>query len=161
MIRKGILAAALMFAGAILGSIAAPAAEVEPQIYYFGASGCDFCESGLAFLKRYSAEDGRVRHKDFDIVGSADDALVYVRVVNAIGLLEPRVPMAIIGRHVIVGYEDDETTGQEIKLAVEQCRLRSCPDLVHGLMTYGPEVAATKPGDWVVDSRYAKAATQK
>ena len=115
---------------------AAAAKDIEPKIYYFGASGCDFCDHGLAFLKRYKIEDDRILFQDFDIIGSPDDATIYVHVVNAIGLLNPRVPMTIVGRHVIVGYESDDTTGLEIRLAVDQCRVGFCPDLVKGLMTF-------------------------
>ena len=158
MFRKSLFLAVLVFAG---GMIAAAANVVEPQVYYFGASGCDFCDNGLAFLKRFKVEDDRVRFHNFDIVGKPDDATLYVRVVNAIGLSNPRVPMIIIGRHVIIGYESDETTGHEIRLAVEQCRLGSCPDLVHGLMTYGPEVAMETPGQWLIDRRFAKAAVDR
>lgn len=142
-------------------AFAASAQAIEPQIYYFGASGCDFCANGLAFLKHFKAEDDRVHFHDFDIVGSPDDATVFVRLVNAIGLSDTRVPMTIIGRHVIIGYEDDDTTGLEIKLAVEQCRLKTCPDLVHGMMTYGPEVALRTPEQWIIDRRYAKAAAAR
>lgn len=158
MFLKSAFLAGLIFTASVF---AATAKDIEPQIYYFGASGCEFCDNGLAFLKRYKTEDDRIRFQDFDIVGSPDDATVYVRVVNAIGLLDPHVPMTIIGRHVIIGYEGDDTTGLEIKLAVEQCRLGSCPDLVKGLMTYGPEIATHTPGNWVVDRRFAKAAAAR
>lgn len=155
---KSTILAALLFAASLCPAMAA---DIEPKIYFFGASGCDFCANGLAFLKRFKAEDNRVLVQDFDIVGSPDDATVYVRLVNAIGLSDPRVPMTIIGRHVIIGYEDDDTTGLEIKLAVEQCRLKACPDLVRGIMTYGPEVALETPGEWTVDRRFAKAASAR
>ncbi len=155
--HKSMLLAVLVLA--IAG--AATGKDLEPKIYYFGATGCDFCSNGLAFLKRYTAEDDRVRFQDFDIIGSPDDAALFVRVVNAIGLADPRVPMTIVGRHVIVGYEDDGTTGREIRVAVEQCRLNGCPDLVNGLITFGPEIAAGNPKSWVVDQRFAKAAVPR
>ena len=154
MFFKSAFLAALVFSASVF---AAAAKDIEPKIYYFGASGCDFSENGLAYLKRYKIEDDRLSIQDFDIVGNPDDATVYVRVVNAIGLLDPRVPMTIIGRHVIIGYESDDTTGLEIKLAVEQCRVGSCPDLVKGLMTFGPEIASDAPRNWVVDRRFANA----
>lgn len=154
MFFKSAFLAALVFSAS---AFAAVAKDIEPKIYYFGASGCDFSENGLAYLKRYKIEDDRLSIQDFDIVGNPDDATVYVRVVNAIGLLDPRVPMTIIGRHVIIGYESDDTTGLEIKLAVEQCRVGSCPDLVKGLMTFGPEIASDAPRNWVVDRRFANA----
>lgn len=150
--KTALLASLLLSAS----GLAVRAETVEPKIYYFGASGCDFCGQGLAFLERLQTADTRVRTKTFDIVGNSDDATIYVRVVNAIGLQDPRVPMTVVGRHVFIGFETDETTGLEIKLAVEQCRLASCPDLIQGLMTFGPEVASETPRPWVIDQRFAK-----
>jgi glutaredoxin len=156
--KSSVLAVLVLAAATFFAVAAATARNGDAKIYYFGASGCDYCSNGLTFLKRYKAEDERVSFQDFDIIANPDDATLFVRVVNAIGLADPRVPMTIVGRHVIIGYEDDDTTGREIKMAVEQCRLTSCPDLVNGLMTFGPEIAAGTPKNWVVDRRFAKAA---
>ena len=87
---------------------------------------------------------------------------VYVRVITAIGFLDPRVPMTVVGRHVIIGYEGDDTTGLEISMAIEQCRLKACPDLVHGLLTYGPEIAtADENKGWIVERRFASATKKR
>jgi len=136
-----------------------PARAAEPEIYYFGANGCDFCANGLTFLKRLQNDDARIRLHDYDISGNPDDAIIYVRVVTAIGLSNPQVPLTIIGHHVIIGYEDDESTGNEIRLTVEQCRVKSCPDILHGLVTIGSDVAAMEPSaSWTVHRRFAKSA---
>ena len=157
LLKTTFLAGIILMASVVTAAVK----DIEPKIYYFGANGCEFCENGLAFIKRYKIEDDRILFQDFDIVGSPDDATIFVRVVSAIGLLDPRVPMTIVGRHVIVGYESDDTTGLEIKLAVEQCRVGSCPDLVKGLMTFGPEIATNAPRNWVVDRRFANAAVAR
>jgi hypothetical protein len=134
----------------------------EPEIYYFGATDCDFCANGLAYLKRLRQEDGRMRMHEYDIVASADDATTFVRVVSAIGLLDPQVPMTVIGHHVILGYQDDETTGNEIRLTLEQCRLASCPDFLHALVTYGTEVVSTTPkAKWVIARQFASASLKR
>jgi hypothetical protein len=143
----------------LLASVfSAAAQDVEPQIYYFGAAGCDFCDHGLAYIKKMKADDERVSFRAFDIVTSPDDATVFVRLVSAIGLTASSVPMTIIGHHVIIGYQDDETTGKEISRALEQCRATLCTDLVHGLLTYGGEMASGASTTWTVDRRFANAA---
>lgn len=148
---------------ALVSTLPAQSAQAaEPDIYYFGATDCEFCENGLAYLKRLQKDDKRIRLHDYDIIANPDDATIFVRVVSAIGLLDPRVPMTVIGHHVIVGYEDDETTGNEIRLTVEQCRVKACPDILHGLVTFGPEVAGAEPADkWIVERRFANASRHR
>lgn len=136
-------------------SLSLAAKGFEPRVYYFGASGCDYCANGLAFLKRYKAGDDRVLFREFDIIASPDDAEAFVRVVSAIGLSDPRVPMTIIGHHVFVGYEGDDSTGEEIKLAVEQCRASGCTDVVKAVLSFGPEVADAA-AKWIVNRRAAQ-----
>lgn len=148
-----VMAPALMLAPSI-------ARSAEPAVYYFGSTGCDYCATGHAFLTRWKAADSRVTIREFDIVSSSDDATSFVTVVAAIGLADPRVPMTIVGHHVFIGYEGDDSTGEEIKLAVEQCRAKDCPDIVKGLLTLGAQVV-TAPQGWVVNQRFAKAAIAK
>ncbi len=149
--KIGILSLAI-FLGSLLPSAAN---DLEPQIYFFGASGCDFCANGLAFIKRYKASDERLQYREFDIIARSDDAEAFVRVVKAIGLSDPRVPMTVVGHHVFVGYEGDDSTGEEIRLAVENCRVRGCIDFVKAVLPAGPEVASA-PQEWIVNRRFAK-----
>jgi glutaredoxin len=152
----------LLFSLAIMLGLALPvtAKDIEPQIYYFGASGCDYCANGLAFIKAFKDRDGRVQYRAFDIITSSDDAEAFVRVVNAIGLSDPQVPMTIIGHHVFVGYEGDDSTGEEIQIAVEQCRASGCRDVVKDVLSFGPEVAGASQG-WIVNRKFARFATTR
>lgn len=159
MLRQLLLAAVLTLA---VPGASRSAEGGEPEIYYFGATDCRFCENGLTFLEKLQSNDRRVHLHVYDIIANEDDAATYVRVVAAIGLLDPRVPMTIVGRHVIIGYEGDDTTGLEISMAIEQCRLKACPDLVHGLLTYGPEIATTgDKNSWIVERRFASATKKR
>lgn len=159
MLRILLLTAILALAGS--GS-ARSAQAAEPELYYFGATGCDFCDNELAFLKRLQKNDPRIRMHEYDIVASPDDAAIFVRVVNAIGLLDPQVPLTVIGHHVMIGYQDDDTTGNEIALTLEHCRIKTCPDFMHGLVTFGSEVADAGPQEkWVIERRFAKAAQHR
>lgn len=108
-----------------------PAARVvEPRVHYFGASGCDFCENGKDFLQRWAREDPGLLVSTYDIVANSDHALLFVRLTHAMGIDDTVVPMTIIGHHVLLGFQDDETTGQMIREIVGQCRQVACPDVV-------------------------------
>jgi len=135
------------------------ARAAEPEIYYFGASGCGFCADGLVFVKHLQHDDKRVRLTSFDIVANPGDAEIYIRVVAAIGFSDPQVPLTVIGNHAIIGYQDDETTGNEIRLTLEQCRLQVCPDMVRGYLQFNTEMAVTEMhSKWIVERRFAAAA---
>jgi len=114
MIAKTLACAFVLTAGALLATTPVRSQSAEPVVYYFGAAGCDYCANGLAFLTRWKAADPRMTLRAFDIVASPDDATAFVVVTNAIGLADPRIPMTVVGHHVFVGYEGEETTGEEI-----------------------------------------------
>lgn len=157
MLGKGLVISLAVFMWSLMPLAAK---DLEPKIYFFGATGCDFCTNAQSFIKRYKASDPRVQYRDFDIIASSDDAETFVRIVNAIGLSDPRVPMTIIGHHVFVGYEGDDSTGEEIKLAVEQCRKNGCADVVNGILSFGLDVASA-PAGWIVNRQSAKFAMQR
>lgn len=159
-IGKFALALLALIASALLSAAPSGAASPQPTIYYFSAEGCDYCANGLAFLKRWKTADEGIKIREFDIVANSDDATAFVRIVQAIGLADPRVPMTIVGHHVFIGYEGDDSTGEEIKLAVEQCRAKECADVVRGLLAVGAE-SVKAPGGWILHQRFAKAAISK
>lgn len=160
MIARTLGYAFILTAGALLATTSARTQSAEPVVYYFGAAGCDYCANGLAFLNRLKTSDQRLAIRAFDIVASPDDATAFVVVTGAIGLADPRIPMTIVGHHVFVGYEGEETTGEEIKLAVEQCRAKPCIDIVKGATKQGAQTVAA-PGSWIVHRRFAKAIAPK
>lgn len=158
MIRN--LAAAFAF---VVLLTAAPVASraAEPVIYYFGATGCDFCEVGKTFLERWKTDDKRVRLNVYDIVDRGEDALLFVRVTNAIGLIDTVVPMTIIGDHVILGFQDGETTGQEIQGVVQHCREVGCPDVVRLFLEPDNLEAVKAPRNWIIERKYDRTAMRR
>ena len=158
MLKKLIILIGIAF---VVGNFYPPEPEAkpaEPEIHYFRVTGCRFCDDGLSFLKRYREEDKRIVLHDYDVLRSEREATLFVRVVDAIGLTDPRVPMTIIGRRVIIGFDTDETTGWEIRQVVEQCRIVECPDMLRSIIHYDPEVVTSSTDTWVVERRYAGSA---
>jgi hypothetical protein len=44
------------------------------------------------------------------------------------------VPVVVIGHHVVIGYDGDETTGAEILSDAAECRKTGCKDAVRDLI---------------------------
>jgi hypothetical protein len=136
MIRRFIFAFAMLLCTCMPEAVpsAARAGVSEPHVYVFGAEQCSFCERAVKFLRRLHAEKGRFTLHEYDIVASSDDATLFVKVVAAIGLNDPVVPMVIVGREVLLGFQSDETSGREIQRHIETCHVDGCPDLIRPLI---------------------------
>jgi glutaredoxin len=129
-----------------------PAAAAPPlRVYLFGATHCPLCQKALSFLQRTSAGDARFTFRDYDIERSSAEAELFLRVVVDIGIEEPVVPIVIIGPHVLLGFDDDATSGPEIMRRIEQCQTEACPDFVAQLEALGP--AASGKRVWQVSRK--------
>ena len=157
MIRRTLLALTLLSLGGL--STGAMAGGPTPQLYVFGAEQCSYCQKALIFLHGIQSKDGsRFQLHDYDIVRSSEEATLFARVVTSIGLSSPVVPMIVIGREVILGYESDETTGREIARHIEACQTRECPDLVGRMIELPGTADIVGAGAWTTHSRWKEAA---
>jgi hypothetical protein len=129
----------------------AAAAEPGVRVYLFGATHCQLCQKALDFLQRTSATDTRFTFRHYDIERSSEEAELFVRVLLDIGLDEAVVPIVIIGPHVLLGFDDDATSGPMIMRRVEMCQTEACPDFVAQLEALGP--AATAKRAWRVSRK--------
>lgn len=144
----------------LLAILAAPSESraEEPTVYYFGASECDYCEAGKSFLERWKAVEAGLQLNVYDIVKESGDALLYVRVTGAIGIVDTVVPMTIIGDHVILGFHSDATTGDEIRGVVQHCRQVGCPDVVRMIIDADSVQMITLPKNLRIQNKYVQAA---
>ena len=56
----------------------------------------------------------------------------------------PAVPLIVIGDDVVVGYDEDATTGAEIEARIEACRSKACSDVAAEYVR-GAHPAVTTP----------------
>ena len=156
MVRRSLIALVWLSFSCVL--TVALAANPTPQLYVFGAGQCSYCQKALIFLRDLRSRDKRFQLHEFDIVRSSEEATLYARLVTSIGLSAPVVPMIVIGREVILGYESGETTGREIASHIEACQISDCPDLVGGMMELPGATDVVSPGTWTTHRRWMEAA---
>lgn len=156
MTRRTLMAFALLsFSGFFT---VAMAGGPMPQLYIFGAEKCGYCQKALIFLRGLQSRDNsRFQLHEYDIVRSSDEATLYAKLVTSIGLNSPVVPMIIIGRDVVLGYESDETTGAEIAGYIEACQTKDCPDLVGRMIELPGAVDVSSIGTWTTHRRWIEA----
>ena len=156
MIYRVLMACALLSFSSLFG--VATAGGSKPQLYIFGAEKCGYCQKALIFVRGLqSKDDSRFQLHDYDIVRSSEEATLYARVVTSIGLDSPVVPMIIIGREVILGYESDETTGREIAGHIEACQTKNCPDLIGRMIGMPGSTGVVHIEPWTMHRRWIEA----
>ena len=120
-------------------SQSAPAAERKPQVYYFWAASCSFCEAARVFLEKVRETDPEIQVRDFEVENNLNNAILFSRVYERIGM--PGfgvVPLFVIGTHVVIGFDD--AAGREILNHISDCRKRECRDIVRDLIREPSEV---------------------
>jgi glutaredoxin len=131
----------------------------EPQLYFVWSASCPYSKAARAFLQSAKAKDTRLRIRDFEVDESVANTRLLGRLYERIGLPELWVvPVVVIGRHVVIGYIDDATTGAEILDDVAECRKSGCKDAVHDLIKEQEpidQVAAVAPVARVVCQKTA------
>ena len=145
------LACCLWFS--LFGGGAAKAADALLHVYVFGAQHCASCQRVGMFARQLEASDGRFKLVDVDIGRSSDEAALYLRVLGDIGLSDPVIPMVVIGPHVLLGYDTDETSGRAISAFIEACVVDRCPDFVAALGANTPAALARRA--WRLERRWS------
>lgn len=79
--------------------------------------------NAYAFLSKAQTNDAKIRVHMFEVEQRVFNAMLLAKVYERIGLPGlALVPLIIIGKHVIIGYSDEATTGREILDRIAECR---------------------------------------
>lgn len=109
-----------------IGNVATSSANVNQQtqinIHLFATHTCPHCKSAKEFLKNYVQEQSSVKAYVYYLDGT--DGLVNSRLLNLlsqeINLSIGSVPLIIIGKEHLVGFANEQTTGQIINNLVQE-----------------------------------------
>ena len=135
---------------ALLLALTAPlarAADSAPtlDVYLFWGLGCPHCERAMTFLERMEKEEPRLRVHRLEITRDARNREAFLRVVDRHRVMDPGVPLIVIGGRVVEGYLDDSSTGAELRSVVRECLASGCRD------TVAPLLAGANASGLVVD----------
>jgi glutaredoxin len=120
-----ILSATAFTAGAVLlpdkSSVpAVPANDIE----VFVRNGCPHCAKAELFLQRLKREQPALKIVSHDVVEESAALAQLHQLAKNSGLGAVRVPAFWVGEQLIVGYSDEITTGQLIRNALAQTKIR-------------------------------------
>jgi hypothetical protein len=139
-----VLAGLLML---VAGSLAAASEELpKVDVYLFWQEGCPHCEREIAFLSGWRAVDARINIHYLEISENPGNRDAFIEIIRYAGLERPVVPLTVIGGTVIDGYNDEATTGAELRAAAAACLKVLCRDVVWPLLNgQTKSVAPTTP----------------
>lgn len=117
----------------------------QADVYVFWQAGCPHCAREQEFLNRLAAGEPRIRVHALELSGSAVHRKAFEVMVRRAGIVQPGVPLTVIGETVFKGYNDDSTTGAAIRAHVQTCLETRCQDLVQPLLIGNLESADGEP----------------
>lgn len=107
------------------------AQELKPvTLTLFYGNGCPHCESEMAFLEKIDDDFPNLTVRKLEVWYNADNAKLLAEVTKNLEIRNYGVPVTIVGKESIVGYFNDEITGQRIKGMIAKCSLEACDDYV-------------------------------
>ena len=108
--------------------------EHPVTVYFFRGDGCPHCAAEAIFLEKLQPEFPSLTVRDFEIWYNAKNAALAGTVAQAMGVRSGGVPLTFIGERVINGYLNDQTSGADIRRAVEYYAAVGDPDPVGALI---------------------------
>ncbi len=102
----------------------------QATLYFFYGDGCPHCAAEEDFLERLKTQGYSFEVKAFEVWYNQENRDLLSRVAGQLKIPAPGVPFNVIGSKVIIGYLNDETSGAELKAALDYCLTNSCADVV-------------------------------
>lgn len=119
----------------LVSSVAAENMQRPLDVYLLWAEGCPHCAKEIDFMRQGVEKTADVRVHYLEVSRELGNRKVFVSLVHHFGIQQPGVPLTVIGERYFEGYDDDQTTGADIKEAIDSCLESSCPDIVKPLLS--------------------------
>ena len=131
----------IVFFGLCLIGVFGPAIAVETgqpsaNLYLFWQAGCPHCAREKDFLHRLKVEQPGLQIHELEISEVPRHFEVFRAVIERARIEKPGVPLTVIGENVIAGYNDDTTTGADIRLSLLHCLGDPCRDWIAPILSW-------------------------
>ena len=102
--------------------------RAEPvHLYLFYGDGCPHCEREKTFLQELQAEYGdQIVTEEFEVYYHPQNSNLMKTLGQTLNLDTSGVPMLFVEDEIVVGFSSAETTGAEIRAAIESCQQSNC-----------------------------------
>jgi len=111
------------------------------EVHFFYLTGCSHCDEQNSFNEELASKYPSINFIYHDAAKPEESALLS-KMLASVGIEgEPEFPVTIFEWQVFNGWESEETTGEQIEKALQQCLTGDCPET----RREGPEDEATLP----------------
>lgn len=98
-----------------------PSAVAEKSIHIFYLPECPHCQKAITFLQKLHKNHPDVTLQTHNVAHQNElSKLTEVAKQHSIMQTQLKVPLIVIGNNILIGYDDDHTTGRKIQALVEQ-----------------------------------------
>lgn len=111
---KKVFLIGLFFLFLILGSNFV-LAQSPPEIIFFWGDGCPHCAKEKLFLEKIEEKYPEIEIKRYEVYKNSENQKLLQEFVQKYDIQRPGVPLTFIGDKYVLGYRDDQTTGNEIE----------------------------------------------
>ncbi|MBU4257082.1 hypothetical protein L6249_00280 [Candidatus Parcubacteria bacterium] len=109
-------------------------AQDKVNLYFFYGDGCPHCANEEKILNALEKEYKDIKINRYEVWNNRDNAQFLATLGRELGLDVSGVPLLIIGDKTFVGFYSAETTGRQIKAAVEDYLINGCEDVVEPVL---------------------------
>ncbi len=114
-------------------------------LYLFYLKTCPYCHNELVFLSKLKQQYGeKLEVKSFELSESQPNAQLFEKFASAFGVNTQYVPATFIGKKYISYYDNDQTTGAQIKNLIDECLVLGCEDAGAKILAGTGEVSGNK-----------------
>ena len=119
------------------------AGEIKTAYFFYG-DGCPHCAKEEKFLDSIIGQYPNLKIERFEVWNSRENASLLSAISKELKLNVSGVPVFIAGENNVIGYQSDETSGVEVKAAIE-CYVskNSCEDQVAPILARIKNLPAT------------------
>ncbi|MDD3487807.1 MAG: hypothetical protein PHH35_00445 [Candidatus Pacebacteria bacterium] len=110
------------------------AQEDEINLYFFWGQGCPHCAQEELFLKSLESKYPSLKVYSFEIYNNKANRDLLIEIGEKLEIDIPGVPIMIINDEPLIGYHQDETTGQQIEELVLNCLNNVCSDSIKAML---------------------------
>lgn len=100
----------------------------EVRLTYFWSRYCPHCKEAKPFIEQLQKKYAWLNLQSYDLVGNKDNQQLYLEMAGQLGEQAKSVPAFIFCGQMRVGYDQAETTGQELEAKLIDCHKQIQPN---------------------------------
>lgn len=138
--NSGYIKALLFLSFSFLFSIPVLAAEPQVTLNFFHSNSCPHCREEKLFLSKVSSEYPGIAINSYEVTSSVENLKLFQKTGDALGADIGGVPFLVVGSEYIVGYDNEQSTGNSIKALIDKSIKTRTEDAVARVLRDNPDI---------------------